>query len=207
VQDHASRRYQALIFDLGRVLVHFDFVRGYLALEGLCRYSAAEIPRRVAASGLAVELETGRLAPREFYRRFSELLGLSIDYQHFCGIWTSIFTRELLPESLLEELASQYRLVLMSNTNPIHFAMIQTEYPHLKHFHHLVLSYEVGALKPDEPIYQAALQCAGCAPEECFYTDDIAEFVEAGRRLGMDAVQFESREQLERELRARGIIA
>jgi putative hydrolase of the HAD superfamily len=84
--------------------------------------------------------------------------------------------------------------------------MIRGAYPHLRHFHDLTLSYEVGALKPEEAIYRAALKQAGCKPEECFYTDDIPEFVEGGRRFGFDSVQFESREQLERELRSRRII-
>jgi FMN phosphatase YigB (HAD superfamily) len=47
---------------------------------------------------------------------------------------------------------------------------------------------------------------AGCRPEECFYTDDIAEYVEGARRMGIDAVQFQGAEQLESELLARGIL-
>jgi FMN phosphatase YigB (HAD superfamily) len=204
--DGISRAHKTLIFDLGRVLVHFDFTRGYQALEGLCPYPAIEIPKRIATSQLMQGLETGVIAPRDFYAQFSDLLELRIDYDRFCGIWTSIFTHELLPESLLESLAKRYRLVLLSNTNPIHFEMIRGAYPHLRHFHELVLSYEVGALKPDAAIYRAALTKAGCEARECFYTDDIPEFVEGGRRAGMDAMQFESREQLEGELRARGIV-
>jgi HAD superfamily hydrolase (TIGR01509 family) len=60
-------------------------------------------------------------------------------------------------------------------------------------------------MKPNPAIYHAAVAAAGCRPEECFYTDDIVQFVEAARALGIDAVQFQSREQLERELNARGI--
>jgi HAD superfamily hydrolase (TIGR01509 family) len=68
-----------------------------------------------------------------------------------------------------------------------------------------VLSYEVKAMKPQSAIFQAAVDRAGCRPEECFYTDDIAAYVEAARELGIDAVQFESLGQLQRELTARGI--
>ena len=60
-------------------------------------------------------------------------------------------------------------------------------------------------MKPRREIFQAALELCGCRPEECFYTDDIAAYVEAAQGLGMDAVQFESLAQLERELKARGI--
>src|SRR5580658_7647541 len=197
--------YKAVIFDLGRVLVNFDFQRGYRALEGLCPYSAAEIPVRIRSTGLVRRFETGLIGPRDFYAQFSELLGLTIDYSRFCEIWTSIFAEALLPESLLESLAARYRLVLLSNTNPIHFEMIRAAYPHLRHFHRLVLSHEVGALKPQPEIYRAAIEAAQCRPEECSFTDDILVFVEGARQMGIDAVQFESREQIERELSARGI--
>jgi FMN phosphatase YigB (HAD superfamily) len=46
---------------------------------------------------------------------------------------------------------------------------------------------------------------AGCRPEECFYTDDIAAYVEGARKMGIDGVVFQSLTQLEGELRARGI--
>jgi FMN phosphatase YigB (HAD superfamily) len=197
--------YKAVIFDLGRVLVNFDFRRGYRALEGLCPYSAGEIPVRIQSTGLVKRFETGLIGPRDFYAQFSELLGLTIDYSRFCEIWTSIFTEALLPESLLESLAARYPLVLLSNTNPIHFEMIRGAYQHLRHFHSLVLSHEVKAMKPQPEIYRAAIEAAQCRPEECFFTDDIPEYVEGARRMGIDAVQFESREQIERELSARGI--
>ncbi len=197
--------HKALLFDLGRVLVYFDFTIAYRALTDFCPYPAAEMPKRLFTTDLVRRLETGRIGADEFHAGFSELFGLDLDYASFSRIWTSIFTHELLPESLIESLAKRYRLVLLSNTNPIHFEMIRAAYPHLRHFHDLVLSYEVGALKPEEAIYRAAIDRAGCKPEECFYTDDIPEFVEGGRRAGLDAVQFESHEQLLRELRARGI--
>ena len=60
-------------------------------------------------------------------------------------------------------------------------------------------------MKPDARIYQAAVERAGCRPEECFYTDDILENVEGGLREGLDAVVFQSREQIEQEMNKRGI--
>lgn len=199
-------RHRAVIFDLGRVLVNFDFQRGYHALEGLCPYSAAEIPGRIFSTGLVRRFETGLIEPSDFYAQFSEQLGLTIGYAQFCEIWSSIFTEAILPESLLDSLAARYRLVLLSNTNAIHFAAIRAAYPHLRHFHQLVLSYEVKAMKPQPEIYRAAIDAAQCLPGECFFTDDIPEYVEAARQMGIDAVQFESREQIEWELRQRGIV-
>jgi putative hydrolase of the HAD superfamily len=106
---------------------------------------------------------------------------------------------------MLEGLTKRYRLVLLSNTNAIHFEMVRANYPLLRHFDDLVLSYEVKAMKPDRRIFEIAVERAACRPEECFYTDDIPAFIEGARQLGIDAVRFESAEQLQREMRARGI--
>jgi len=197
--------YKAIIFDLGKVLIQFDFKRGYRALEGLCPYAAAEIPKRIATTNLVQEFETGLVEKRDFVSQFSRIIGLEVDYERFCEIWTCIFCETLVPESMLEGLAARYRLVLLSNTNVIHFEMVRANYPLLRHFHETVLSYEVKAMKPRPEIFLRAVEKAGCRPEECFFTDDIAENVEAARRLGIDAVQFQSAEQLAGDLRARGI--
>ncbi|MBM3773655.1 MAG: HAD family phosphatase [Acidobacteria bacterium] len=201
-----NHRFKAVLLDLGKVIIPFDFERGYRALEPLCGYKAAEIPAQIRATGLVEQFESGRIAPAAFVEQLSAALNLRIDYARFCEIWTSVFLPDpLLPESLLEGLRARYRLVLLSNTNAIHFEMIRERYPLLRHFHDYVLSYEVKAMKPAPEIFRAAIERAGCRAEECFFTDDIERYVEGARREGIDAVQFQSREQLERELAARGI--
>jgi len=197
--------HKALIFDLGQVLIPFDFQRGYRALEEFCPYPAVEIRRRIIASGLVPPFETGLIEPHDFVTRLTEALDLTLDYSGFCRAWSSIFYGQLIPDRVLESLAARYRLVLLSNTNAIHFEMVREAYSLLRHFHEMVLSYEVRSMKPDARIYHAAIECAGCKPGECFYTDDIAENVEAGLREGLDSVLFETPEQLEQDMRKRGI--
>lgn len=197
--------HKAIIFDLGKVLVPFDFMRGYQALEQHCRYPAAVIRQRIASSGLVEPLEKGLIEPREFVARLSQTLDLDLDFERFCGIWGCIFTGQLIPDQVLEALAARYRLLLLSNTNQIHFQTIRSKYSLIRYFHDLVLSFEVHAMKPEPEIFRVAIERAGCRPGECFYTDDIGSFVEAARREGIDAVQFESPAQIEREMRARGI--
>lgn len=198
--------YRAILFDLGRVLVHFDFHRVYRELESLCPHAATEIPKQLARSGLAEQFETGLIEPREFHAKITQILGLNVEFERFCDLFCRIFTDTLIPDSLVEQLASRYRLVLLSNTNAIHFDMIRRSYPILRHFDELVLSYEVKAMKPHPDIYRAAIERAGCRPEECFYTDDIAAYVDGAKRMGIDAVQFENAEQLQAEMRTRGIL-
>jgi putative hydrolase of the HAD superfamily len=197
---------KAVIFDLGKVIVPFDIQRGYAALQPHCRYPLEELPRRIAATDIVRRFESGQVSPEDFVRRFSQTLGIDLDYDRFCELWSSIFLPDpLVPEELLEGLRRRGRLLLLSNTNAIHFQMIRENYPILRQFDDFILSYEVGAMKPDPRIYQVAIEHAGCLPEECFFTDDVQSYVEGARRAGMDAVQFRSAEQIQGELDARGI--
>jgi len=144
--------------------------------------------------------------PKDFVTQFSSVLDLHIGYDQFCEIWSSVFLPDpLIPESLLEGISQRYRLLLLSNTNAIHFQMIEQTYPLMRHFHDRILSYRVRAMKPAPAIYREALARAGCRPEECFYTDDIMDYVDGAKREGIDAVQFESSAQIQRELAARGV--
>jgi FMN phosphatase YigB (HAD superfamily) len=198
---------KAVIFDLGRVIVPFDFSRVYAGLAPLCGTPAAGIRETVLQTDLIQQFERGEIEPREFLSTLSGLLRFETSYENFCSIWCSIFNPEtLIQEELLSALARNYPLVLLSNTNAIHFQMIRENYPLLRQFHSFVLSHEVGAMKPSRLIYRRAIEAAGCPPEECFFTDDMPEYVEGARQMGIDAVKFESSAQIEDELRKRGVV-
>ncbi len=197
---------KTVIFDLGKVIIPFDLQRGYQGLYLVCGLEPDEVRKRIAGAGIVAPFEEGRISPQDFVDALSRALGVRLEFDRFCELWSSIFLPDpLLPEELLEGLRRRYRLLLLSNTNAIHFDMIRRTYPILRHFHEFVLSYEVGAMKPDERIYQAAIERARCLPQECFFTDDMEAFVEGARRAGIDAVQFRSAVQIERELRDRGV--
>ncbi len=205
-REYTGSVHKAIIFDLGKTIIPFEIDRGYAALAPHCGLKREEMRRRLQEATIVQRFEAGEVSPERFVEEFSAALGLKLDYGRFCELWSSIFLPEpLVPEELLEGLAKRYRMLLLSNTNAIHFAMVRVRYPILRHFDDFVLSYEVGALKPAEKIYRAAVERAGCAPEECFFTDDIDSYVEGARAVGLDAVQFESAEQIERELAGRGI--
>jgi FMN phosphatase YigB (HAD superfamily) len=198
---------KALIFDLGGVIVPLDFPRAYAAIAQICPYSPTEIPQRIRSSGLVNLYETGQLDTPSFISQLSAVLDLHITEDQFRDLWSALFLPDpLLPESLFSNLAARYPLILLSNTNELHFENIRARFPLLRHFHHLILSYEIGAAKPSACIFEAATAKAHCRPEECFFTDDIPAFVAAARQSGLDAVQFHNYSQLQTELQSRGIL-
>jgi epoxide hydrolase-like predicted phosphatase len=71
-------------------------------------------------------------------------------------------------------------------------------------FDEMIISSEVGLIKPDARIYQLALKKLGVQPEESIFLDDVLVNVEAARSVGMEAIQFtqpeETLEALKRSL-------
>ncbi len=198
---------KTVIFDLGNVIVPLDFAAGYRAISGLCGIAPEDVPRRIGETDLVKRLESGQMADADFIRELSAVLGLRCSEPDFRRLWSSIFPpHTLIPESLVTGLKKNYRLLLLSNTNAIHFEMIWENYPLVRHMDDFVLSHKVGAMKPSEKIYEAALALAQCRPEECFFTDDIAAYVEGAKRHGIDAVQFVGYESLVAELDRRGVV-
>src|SRR5579864_8835175 len=127
---------KAILLDLGNVIVPIDFRRCHDALAKVCPYPPNEIPGRITSTGLVQRFETGQVSPPDFVREITGILGMKVSDPDFWEIWSSIFAPEtLLPESLLEGLGRRQRLLLLSNTNAVHFAMVRDRYPLLRHFH------------------------------------------------------------------------
>jgi len=198
---------KTILFDLGNVVIPFDVKRAYARMSERCGCEAEEVAARIRGTGLVGPFEKGEIEAEPFVRALSTALKVDITHQEFCDWWNGVFLPDpLVPEALLEDLRGRHRLLALSNTNPIHFAMLKEAYPLLRHFDGYVLSYQVGASKPEAKIFREAIAQAQCSPDECFFTDDLLVNVEAARAHGMDAVQFLSAEQLEGELRARGAV-
>ncbi|MBM3813684.1 MAG: HAD family phosphatase [Acidimicrobiia bacterium] len=197
---------KTVIFDLGGVIVPLDFSRAYRRMSELTSLGEDEVRGRIWGTDIGSRLECGQISARQFVDELGEMLDSKLDYEEFCELWSSIFFPEtLIPESLLEAVKSRHRLLLLSNTNVMHFEMIRANYGLLRHFDHYVLSYEVGAVKPSPRIFEAAIEHARCEPGECFFTDDVQAFVDGARAAGIDAVQFQGYEQLRASMRERGI--
>jgi glucose-1-phosphatase len=172
-----------------------------------CGLSTDQIRGRLAGSQLYGKFECGAITPAAFAQAVTEELNFEGNFVEFCEIWTSVFLPDpLLPESLITKLRRDYRTLIVSNTNEIHFEMLRKTYGIIEQFDDYVLSYQVGAMKPNAAFYQAAIASAGCAPERCIFIDDLPETVEGARVAGMDGILFLGREQLEAELKTRSVL-
>jgi len=197
---------KVIYFDLGKVIINFDYARVLRELAQVTPVPETEIMRVLTDDSLILDYETGKISTSDFHQLVSKTLKLNVSLKKFKELWGSMFLPEpLLSESFLQALKKHYRLFLLSNTNEIHFEFVQEKYPILRHIEEHVLSYQVGWMKPDKQIYQEAIERTGVQPEEIFFTDDRQEKVEAARSEGIQAVQFHSEPELKREMRLLGI--
>src|SRR5690606_35053307 len=104
---------------------------------------------------------------------------------------SDIFTLNEPMVPLLDALKARgHRLVLLSNTCVSHFEFASARFDVLQRFDDFVTSFTTGAIKPERAIFESALRRIECEPEECFYTDDIAQYVEVGRSFGLQGEVF-----------------
>ncbi len=197
---------RTFLFDLGNVLVQFSHERMYRQLGEVCDRSPGEIIEFAESTGLLLGYETGTVNNDAFHAAFEKWLGKPINKSELLAAGSDIFHLNEPMDEVLASIERQgYRLVLLSNTCPAHYERVSTSWTFLDQFDHLVLSYEVGAMKPSPRIYEAALKAIECEPAECLYTDDIADYVDAGKSHGLKGVVFQSPEQFVREIESHGV--
>ncbi len=199
--------FSIIVFDLGNVLLPFNYQRAVEKLngieEGLGEYfidfynTNYEYHRH---------FEKGDMSEDEFTEIMLSAIDHKIDKETFCGLYSDIFTVNKEVVDLLPKLKKRYTLVMLSNTNIIHYNYGWKTYKFLDEFDKVVVSYEAGAIKPEEKIYRIVESLTGENSERHFFIDDTAEYVDAARKLGWEGVQFKGYKNLLTELINTGIL-
>jgi putative hydrolase of the HAD superfamily len=195
-----------IISDLGQVVLWFDNTIFYRKMTEHCDKSVDQLRAIVHGHFEIIELfDRGGLTPRQFYERVVGLLGARIGFDEFVAAYVDVFSRNEPVLDLCKGLKGRYRLILLSNTDPLRFGFVRERFPDIFFFDDYVLSYEVRALKPDPKIYREALKRAAAGASACLFIDDLEENVMAAAALGLNTVLYKPDTDLAAELRALGI--
>ena len=200
----------ALIFDFGNVLAFFDFEKATTKLGSRLGLSGQELYDRLGPLGFKQRLqeyESGRISAITFGEQVSGLIQLVISHEEFAAAWSDIFTANESIIPVVESLKSQgYRLILGSNTNDLHATHFRKQFAAtLAHFDRLILSYEVGHLKPSRDFYHACAVAADSLPEDCVFIDDMPENIGGARAAGLVGLCYQNTRQLIDELDQLGV--
>lgn len=197
---------RAIIFDIGRVLIRVDVSRAMQGMATGTSLSPAELWCAIEKDPHWRDWQEGRMTPRDWHLHLAKKLGGGLTFDEFTDAWNrALDPVPILEQGLLDKLAANYRLALLSNTDPIHVAHIERSYTFVNLFPVRIYSCAVGTSKPDPLIFRDALRALKVQAAEAAFIDDVEAYAQAATSLGITGIQFKSPEQLNAELAANGV--
>ena len=201
-----SLSFRAIIFDIGRVLIRVDVLRAMSGLASGLSLTPQDVWSAIEMDPRWLDWQEGRISPSDWHLHLTKRLGASLTFEQFAEVWNrALDPNPIHSDSFFEQLSRNYRLALLSNTDPIHMSNEEARFSFFRFFPIRIYSYRVGASKPNPLIYREALKACKVRAEEAVYVDDVAAYADAARRLGMTGIVFQSPEQLRSDLRSLGI--
>ena len=194
-------------FDMGNVLVYFSHEKMCDNIAALCGWSHAQTKTFLLDEGRQWKLERGEISEEQFHEDFCKASErkLRIDALRHAAADIFCLNESIVP--VLHQLKSAgKRLVLLSNTSVTHLNFIERNFSVLELMDDRVTSFEAGALKPEDRIYDVALSKAQCEPNECFYTDDIEPYIRKATTYGIQSRLFTTTEKLISDLKDLSIL-
>ena len=185
-----------VVFDLGKVLVDFDYRIAARKIAARGRMSAEAVKQFIDHSPLLFRYETSQIDKQQFFEAVCEATGFRGTLEEFCRFFADIFT----PIEPMIALHAQLRArgiptFIFSNTNELAVAHIRQNFPFFARFDGYVYSYEQRAMKPEAKIYEVVERLTGHAGAEILYLDDRQENAEAGVARGWQVIQHETPEK------------
>ena len=194
-------------FDMGGVLLFADEQIAMTEFARLSGRSEAQVFEACFSPERKRPHETGRQSWPEFAKTAMSDLGLEISEQQFKEIFCSILVPNPPMLDLVARVSRKHRIALLSNTSPAHWERSRGLMPFIDVFDPLIVSFEVGQMKPDGAIFDTLARTSGVPHEQIFFTDDDLDNVEAARSSGLQAVQFTGVDQLLADFERLGIDA
>jgi HAD superfamily hydrolase (TIGR01549 family) len=197
----------ALLFDLGRVVLDIDFSKALACWAGHAGCTPSDIAPRWAIDEAYHHHERGTISDEAFFEGLRRSLGIAITDEQFLEGWNAIFAGEMDGIApLLERAARHFPLYVYSNTNRAHVAHFTRIHAHtLKPFRELFYSSSIGMRKPEAAAFDHVVKAMGVPASRIVFFDDLAENVESARSLGIKAVQVKSSRDIADALTALGV--
>jgi putative hydrolase of the HAD superfamily len=197
---------EALLFDLGRVVIDLDQARAHARwaeLAGVPRRDiAALVGERILGKEAYCRHERGEISDAQFFAHLRRQLKLALSDAEVVDGWNSIFIGEIPGiRRLLASLHGRLPLYAFSNTNVAHQAYWSRQFRDLLvPFRKIYVSHEIGARKPEPAAYHTGVPYFGLAPDRVLFFDDSAENVAGARACGLIAVEVTTAAEIETAL-------
>jgi putative hydrolase of the HAD superfamily len=194
---------EAVIFDFGGVLVRTEDRKPRTVLAARLGMTYDELSALIFDSQSAIQATKGEITADAHWDAVQKLLGLSD--AEIEQVRTEFWAGDVLDEdlvNLLRDLRPRYLTVLLSNAWDDLRQMIEDVWQIDDAFDRLVISAEIGLVKPSLEIYQWMISQLGMEPAKAVFVDDFLHNVEGARAAGLQAIHFQSADQAQGELQA-----
>ena len=197
----------ALLFDLGRVVLDIDFSRALAYWAGHAGCEPEHLTGRFSVDDSYKRHERGEMSDADFFAGLCTSLGIKASDAQLLEGWNAIFAGEM-PEiaPLLARAARRLPLYAFSNTNRAHEAHFSRTFADvLGHFRKIFLSSTIGLRKPDAEAYDHVVKAIGVPAARIVFFDDSAGNIEGARTRGLIGVHVTSTRDVAEALAALGI--
>lgn len=197
----------ALLFDLGRVVLDIDFTRVLQVWSDHARCTPDDIVNRFARGDVYMRHERGEISDDVFFAHLRDALGIDLTPEQFRQGWNAIFVGEMPGiADLLARASKRWPLYAFSNTNPAHVAHFSERHADLLgRFRSVFLSSSIGLRKPDAKSYEHVIAEIGMPADRIVFFDDLQENIEAARACGLQTVHVTSPTSVAEALMALGL--
>jgi len=194
-----SKPYNAIIFDLGGVVLNLDYNRTVEAFKKLGKENFEKLYTQSHQDKVFDLFETGKISGDEFVSYMKQFLDASVTRSDLEKAWNAMLLD--LPRrriDLLKELKKTFRIFLFSNTNEIHLSAFK-EIIKAQHnnenlledtFHQTYYSHLVGERKPDVAAFRKVLDQHNLVPEKTLFIDDSAQHIEGAQKLNIQTIHL-----------------
>lgn len=200
-----SEAVRAVFFDIGNVLLKFDVTHVVSRIAHAVSHHPLRVARLLWKRGLVDGIERGEITTSELYAIFQDELAYEGNFTSFVDLWCDHFTLDAGADRILSRLARRLPVYLLSNTNRLHYEFIRANYAFARRVRGAVLSYRLGARKPEPAIYQAALKRARVRAARALFIDDRAENIEGAKQEGLRTILYTGAPALEEALARMGL--
>jgi HAD superfamily hydrolase (TIGR01509 family) len=196
-----------VVFDLGKVLVDFDYSIAARRIAARGRMTILEIAQYINQSSLFIQYELGAVTTQQFYDEVCRVTGFRASLAEFSECFADIFV-PIEPMVQLQATLRQRGLpaYIFSNTNELAVEHIRRSFPFYANFDGYVLSYQHGAMKPDARLYEVAERQSARRGAEILYLDDRPENVAAGAARGWQVILHEDPEKSRTTIEKLGLL-
>ena len=198
---------KAVVFDLGKVLVDFDYSIAARRIAARGKMTLGEIALYINQSPLFIDYESGHVTTEQFYDEIRRVTGFRGDLGEFGECFADIFV-EIAPMVQLQAALRRQGLAayVFSNTNELAAEHIRRNFPFYANFDGYILSYEHGAMKPDAKLYEVVERKSGRRSADLLYLDDRPENIAAGAARGWQVILQETPEKSRAAVRKLGLL-